>query len=71
MGGFAVALLLSAIGIYGVMSYLVSQRAREVGIRVALGATRREIVRLIDGRRAPLIGGGIMLERPAPSRYSD
>ncbi len=62
MGAFAaMALLLSAVGIYGVMSYLVLQRAREVGIRVALGATRRDIVRLIVGRGAGLIGAGVVL----------
>ena len=62
MEAFAgMALLLSAVGIYGVMSYLVLQRAREVGIRVALGATRRDIVRLIVGRGAALIGAGVVL----------
>ena len=62
MGAFAgMALLLSAIGIYGVMSYLVSQRTREVGIRMALGATPREIVRLIVGRGARLIGAGLLI----------
>ena len=42
------------------MSYLVAQRTREVGIRIALGATRRQIVRLIVGRGALLVGCGIV-----------
>jgi predicted permease len=60
LGAFgAMALLLSTIGIYGVMSYLVAQRTREVGIRIALGATPQQIVRLIVGRGALLVGAGI------------
>jgi predicted permease len=54
----AVALLLAAIGIYGVMSYSFSQRTREVGIRVALGAQRLHILRmaLAEGMRIVVIG---------------
>lgn len=53
------ALMLAGIGLYGVVSYAVAQRTREMGIRVALGADPRHVVRLVafDGLRLVLIGG--------------
>lgn len=60
MGIFsALALLLSTIGIYGVISYLVVQQKREIGIRIALGAARWDIVRLVAGQGLKLTLAGM------------
>ena len=55
----ALALLLAALGVYSTVSLLVSERTREIGIRVALGASRRSVLRLVVGEGAALALGGL------------
>jgi predicted permease len=62
LGGFAgLALLLASIGLYGVLSYAVTQRSREIGLRIALGASTRSVMRMVVGHGLGLTGAGLFI----------
>jgi ABC-type antimicrobial peptide transport system permease subunit len=62
VGSFAViALLLACVGIYGLLAYLVGQRSQEIGVRIALGAQRANILKMVLGQGGYLAGVGIVV----------
>jgi putative ABC transport system permease protein len=65
-----VGLVLAAMGIYGVTAYMVARRTREIGIRIALGAQRRDVLRMVLGHGAKLAGVGVAIGLPLAAAAS-
>jgi putative ABC transport system permease protein len=66
----ALALALAALGLYGVLSAAVAQRTQELGIRLALGAQARDVLRLVFGQGVRLVAPGILLGLAAARKFS-